>query len=306
MKVLFVSKENKEGGISSITFNQGESLRNLGLSIDYFTVRGSGFLGYLSNIPKLREKIKLGNYDLIHSHYSFCGYLTAIASRKKKVVSLMGSDLLNKKSSAYMIRFFALFFWKKVIVKSEEMYDRLACKNAVVIPNGVDLHFFRPINRQEALEKVGWKPEKKHVLFAADPMRSEKNYELAKKAWQCLDDDSIELHTLGKVPYELMPYYYNSSDAILLTSLREGSPNVIKEAMACNRPTICTPVGDVQKVMGKTNCCFIVPFDFKEIASKIKLAIKCMDGDARLAVHHLSRSAIAKSVEELYREVINE
>ena len=46
--------------------------------------------------------------------------------------------------------------------------------------------------------------------------------------------------------------YYNSVDCLILTSFHEGSPNVIKEAMACNLPIVSTKVGDVEEIINKT------------------------------------------------------
>ncbi len=48
-----------------------------------------------------------------------------------------------------------------------------------------------------------------------------------------------------------------ASDVLLLTSYWEGSPNVIKESMACNLPIISVDVGDVKEVISGTFNCFL-------------------------------------------------
>jgi len=93
MKVLFVSSGNSEFGISPIVKNQGESLKQNGIDLDYFTIKGKGINGYLKNIPILKKYLKAHHYDIIHAHYSFCGWVTKLTLTKIPViVSLMGSD----------------------------------------------------------------------------------------------------------------------------------------------------------------------------------------------------------------------
>jgi len=71
----------------------------------------------------------------------------------------------------------------------------------------------------------------------------------------------IVLHILKDVPYEDIPVYMNASDVLILSSFHEGSPNVVKEAMACNCPIVATNVGDVKWVLGNTEGCYISSFD---------------------------------------------
>ena len=115
------------------------------------------------------------------------------------------------------------------------MKKALRASNVIVIPNGVDLDKFKPIDKYIALKETEWDASKKHVLFAANPNRAEKNFKLAKESFEMLAEKDIDLHFLENVPNEKMNYYYNASDIILLASLWEGSPNVIKEANEINR-----------------------------------------------------------------------
>ena len=122
MKVLFVfSGNSRVFAISPIIQAQAESLRKLEHIIDYFPVKGKGFGGYLSNVPKLYKCIKQGDYDLIHSHYSYCGVASALATKKPVVCSLMGSDVQESGLWKIIIRFFVKHKWRKTIVKSEGM-----------------------------------------------------------------------------------------------------------------------------------------------------------------------------------------
>ncbi|GAB5525852.1 MAG: glycosyltransferase family 4 protein [Roseivirga sp.] len=301
MKVLFISKSKHPDGASPIVLNQGKSLQAKGVQLEYFLIEKNGFPGIFSNLSALRKVRKEGSFDVIHAHYAFWGYLATLAGCRPLVVSLMGSDLVYAKWYKHAIRFFNRFFWKKLIVKSQEMLDFAKTKNTVVIPNGIDLEVFKPMERMDALKKAGWSPDKKHILFAADENRPEKNFELTRKAFDLLNNPDYELHTLGNIPHELMPGLYNAADVVILSSLREGSPNVVKEAMACNRPVIATDVGDVRQHMSSVYGCFITSFEPEDMADNIEQAMQVNIAESREAIAHLSAERVAEKLMDVYK-----
>jgi len=302
MKVLFVRSGNN--GDDIISTNQGYSLIKEGIEVIYFDVVGKGLVGYLSNIIKLRTFIKKRNPDLIHAHYSFCGIVSVLSLTNKPIItSLMGSDIKADRSFRRVLLFFNRFFWKRCIVKSRELKDSIGINNALVIPNGVDFEVFYPLDKIEARRKLNWPLSKKIILFASDPTRKEKNVKLVYEALDLLDFPH-ELKTLSKVNHSDMVYYYNAADIVLLTSLWEGSPNVIKEAAACNRPIVATNVGDIKKNIGMVEGCFITKHDSKEIADKIKSAIKFNSTNSRDKIRHLNAKAISKELLLVYNEIL--
>ena len=204
-----------------------------------------------------------------------------------------------------LIRIFNWISWNKCIVKSYEMKSRLGFTNAEIIPNGVDLSRFHPIRRSLAIKELDWQSSRKHILFAANPIRKEKNYQLAAKAVKLLSNIKIELHHLDNVPGERMVYYYNAADVILLTSLWEGSPNVIKEAMACNRPIVSTDVGDVSELFMGARGCYTCGFSPADIAGKIEMALGSEHSDARTKISYLSAENIARRILDVYQTLIN-
>lgn len=303
MKILFVSSGNSSAGISPIIKNQGQSLERIGCALEYFTVQGTGVLGYLKNIPRLRKAIKKFGPDVVHAHYSFCGFVTTLAGARMSVVSLMGSDVKSAASFKRIIKFFSKYCWGTTIVKSQDMKGALGFSDADVVPNGVDIDRFKPLNKIECQEILDWDVNKKHVLFAASPSRTEKNYVFAKEAFDLIDDAKYELHFLENVSNAEIPTYHNAADVVLLTSLWEGSPNVIKEAMACNRPIVSTNVGDVDFVLGSTDGCYLCDFDVNTCSEKLQLALSYgreTEGRSRIVDLGLDSKSVGDQLLNIY------
>jgi teichuronic acid biosynthesis glycosyltransferase TuaC len=309
MKVLYIRSGNN--GRDPISTRQGNSLKKIGVDIEFYDLIGRGLFGYLSNIPQLRKFIKSVKPDILHAHYSLSGMVATLTfTGKPIVVSLMGSDV-NRSTfiRKLLLKFFALS-WKNVIVKSEEMHLRLGYNQAKLIPNGVDESVFKPCNKTEAIEKLGWNPLNINLLFSANPDRIEKNYALAKKAIQILNG-KYTIQFLHKVLDEEIWLYYNACDCVILTSTQEGSPNVIKEAMASNCPIVSTDVGDVRWLFGETDGHILCSFDPKDVAEKIETAVKFRSinkftqGRERLLKLELSSSKIAQKIHAIYLQVLN-
>jgi teichuronic acid biosynthesis glycosyltransferase TuaC len=249
LKVLFVRSGNK--GQHPITQNQGDSLVAEGCEVHYYNVVGRGLIGYLKNLPELNGCVKKVKPDIIHAHYSLCGFLVSLGFfRKPIIVSLMGSDVLASTFLYHgLIRIFNYFSWNLVVFKSKEMQSKLRLSNSCLIPNGVDSKVFYRIDKQDARRQLGWSQDKKIVLFASDPLRSEKNYPLFCKVFELIKINcpDVEEKWLINLDKHQMMLYYNAADVLLLTSFHEGSPNVIKEAIFCGCPFVSVPVGDVQQ-----------------------------------------------------------
>lgn len=314
MKVLFVCSGNSKYGISSIIQNQALSLEKYieDLKIEYYPIQGKGIIGYLRNIKPLKNLLKNNTYDIVHSYYSFSAFCASLAGARPLVVTLMGSDVMGEKIYKYIIRFFRFIFkWENIIVQSNEMKEILNIKKVHVIPNGVDLNMFLALDKVLSQQQLKWDNKKKHILFSAIPQRYEKNFTLAQKAVHMLNNKDIELHYFNNISHTQTPIWFNAADVVLLTSFWEGSPNVIKEAMACNRPCVSTNVGDLAWLFGEETGCYLTDFTPEVCAKQIAKALTFSkekgrtNGRQRILDLGLASSEVAKKIIILYQEIID-
>jgi len=302
MKILFVASGNS-GKVTPIIRNQGESLVQAGAEVEYFLIRGKGIRGYLRNVPSIRKQIRNGHYDVVHAHYSLSAFAASLAGARHMVVSLMGSDVKASKAYKWLIRIFATVFrWKTIIVKSADMYRDLGMNDAVIIPNGVNLQHFCKMDQTECREKLGWSSSVIHILFPANPSRPEKDFYLARQTVALLQD--VELHAFIDVSNEQTPVYYNAADAVLLTSKWEGSPNVIKEAMACGCKIVSTDIGDVRERLSGVDGCYVAdtrqPEELAELLKKALAYDGETNGRERIIADGLDSDSVAKQLLKLY------
>jgi glycosyltransferase involved in cell wall biosynthesis len=323
IKILFVSSgNNKNFKITPFIKSQGESLKKRGIFVDYYTIKGKGILGYLKNVFPIRNHIKENEYDLIHAHYSLTGWVSVFSFTPKvpKVVSFMGCDTYGdydengKFILSSIINIIAAkilqFFVKYIIVKSAalEKYVNFK-KKTYIIPNGVNISKFTPLQQAEARKKIGLDYEKKYILFLGDKNDMRKNFKLLKTAHKHLNDN-VEILNPYPLQHDWVPLYLNACDVLALCSFREGSPNVIKEALACNVPIVSTRVGDVETMLNDTEGCYLSDFDPYCFSGKLLQAINFSsnkgktNGRRRIMSLGLDETTISKQIMEVYKEAI--
>lgn len=312
MKILFVSSGNSTFGISPIVKLQGESIQNYDIELDFHTINKKGFKGYFIEIFRLKRKLKKQNYSVVHAHYGLSAIVATFTGAKPIVVSLMGSDVENGGWQLFLIKLFSKKRWASTITKSETLAIKVGKKNCNVLPNGVNLSDFAPEDKIIARNKLGLDKNKKYILFAANPERKEKNFSLFSDSINRIKNIKIEVLVLKNIPHNQIATWMNAADVVTLSSLWEGSPNVIKEAMACNRPIVATNVGDIKWLFGNEEGHYLSDFNSEEFANNIINAInfsethKQTNGRKRIIELELSSDIIAKKIINIYKKIFNE
>ena len=310
MKVVFVASGNKTvGTVSAFVNSQFESLKQQGVDMHLFPIIGKGWKAYAQSIPQLRNLIKNERPDIVHAHYSICGVVAAMACvglRTKVVVSILGS-FPHKSFKLYWVRFFVKHVWDSTITKSQRTSNQLAI-DLPVIPNGVNLSQFYLIDKEEARRMLGLANNKRYVIFVSDPKRPEKNFALAQKSVELINDNNVELVPVYNKPHDEIVKYMCAADVLVLTSLNEGSPNVVKEAMACNCPIVSTDVGDVSWITNGVEGTYVAKtFSPLDIASLVQKALDFKGrtrGRERLLEFDLTTEKTAQKVVAIYKDVV--
>lgn len=321
MRILMVTPQLPcpgRPGVMAPVARQIESIRALGAHVTVLEMRGVKRLKYLQRLGDLRSMMP--SVDLIHAHYGYCGWLARSQFSKPVVVSFMGSDLLGAPDASGRVSLASRVVvqadrWLSrtvdaVIVKSPQMAQVVAPVKGYVVPNGVDLEAFRPMEPREARRLLGWPEGMHYVMFPGNPANPRKAYPLARAAVKCAAPripKPVELVTLSGIAPEHVPVYMNACDAMLLTSFLEGSPNVVKEALACNLPIVSVPVGDVSDLLAGVGGCALCPRDADALGAALAQVLREQRGtDGRIALQRkgLDLKSVAQKVIAIYEAVL--
>ena len=303
MKVLIVASGNS-AAISPFVKEQGESLKEIGLDIDYFLIKGKGITGYLKNYFNLNRLIKTNTYDIIHAHYGLSGLLATFQSHVPVVITFHGSDV-NLNRTNFYLSFLASRLSDANIFVHESLSKKLSLYSdkAEIIPCGVNLNLFKPIDKLASRDKLGLDLNYNYVLFSSSFNNKIKNAALAKLALS--NFENIILLEMKGYSREEVHLLMNAVDILIVTSHSETGPLVVKEALACNCPIISTDVGDVKELANGTKNCYIVEYDAKQIEQRIRDILSSnKKSDGRAAVKHLSLEKIATDVCSVYKRVL--
>lgn len=262
MKILHITNAypiEKYSAYGIFIKEQIDSLNGLGFTNDVFFInaREKGKIEYLRCINKIREESS--NYDLVHCHheYSATSFLFS-GSRKPYVLSILG-DIVNRKRHLDKIMFNLHKIFSKRIIYKNNLQDR--CRKLLYLPNGVNTDLFRPLDKNESKKNLNLPIYENYILFvtAGGIDNKIKRYDIFVKVVENLNNKGCNLTPLilSGVDRLNVPYYYNSSELMLMTSDHEGSPNAVKEAMACNLPLVSTDVGNVRVMLNNCNGSYV-------------------------------------------------
>jgi teichuronic acid biosynthesis glycosyltransferase TuaC len=318
LKVLFVSSGNlKNFEVAPFIKVQGDSLIDKNVEVEYYKISGRGFWGYLSNIGPLKRTLRNSKFDLIHAHFTLSAWVAVLAFPGIPIVlSLMGSDAYGRmekiKKNWLYLNYFTLLtlliqpFVRKIISKSPNIEKFVWQKNkSFVLPNGVDIKKFYPAEK-DYRKDLGMDPNKKYVLFLGNHADPRKNFKMLNAVSDELAKSEIEIIAPYPIPHHQVFKYLNSVDVLVMCSIEEGSPNVVKEGMACNCKGVFTDVGDVRYLLGNTAGYAITDFDPLDLAKKIKvvMAMEKCNGRERLIELKLDLPRVAEKLKRIYISAI--
>lgn len=289
--------------------NQIEALESQGVECTRLGVPGSfepGSYRSVSDYVKYYPQVlrhSLEGYDLVHANWGLIAPFALAQPTRPVVLTLWGSDLMSDRRWLSEISRFGARHADAVVLPSEAMAADLGHEHSV-IPFGIDTEKFRPIPRAAARERVGWDPEGRYVLFPYKTNRPEKDYPRAQEIVDRLDVEA-ELKQISDVPYELMPYYLNASDALLITSTRESGPMVVKEAASCNVPVVSTDVGFVRRTLSDVEPSTVADSDDRLVATLEEIVRAGARSNGREAVDGLSLDVMGERLLDVYQRAVN-
>lgn len=326
MKVLEVSRYKNNFADHQLPFvtEQGEAIRALGHEVDYFLVQGN----YIKAVGALKAKIREFKPDIIHAHYGLSAIVAEMQSKVPVVTTFHNGEThrwyVNLLASLFSLRA------KHVIYVAPHIREMsyFKARNYSIIPCGVTLEDCFLMDEAEARKKLGWDPDKKYIMFGGAFKDLRKNYPLLKEAVDILnrtpytihhtpDIICIEMKGLSRAECFLR---MNACDVFALPTKNEGSPQALKEAMACNCPIVATDVADIKHLLGGLPGHYVLPnkkgdaawwkgdeHSAEELAELLKQALAFegrTKGRERIVELGYTNELAAKKIVKIYEDII--
>jgi len=306
MNVLVIASFN-QGCFAPFILEQAKALGHHGCMVDFFGLQGKGVIGYLKNLPGLKRKIKAFCPDVIHAHYGLSGLLANLQGQVPVVTTYHGSDINDKRVLPFSKMAIRLSAWN-VFVSRKTMEIVRPKRSFTLLPCGVDFSEMQLMEKTVARQNMRLAADKRYILFAGAFDNAVKNAPLAKQAVEALQDDNAELLELKSYSREEVTQLMCAADAFLMTSFSEGSPQVIKEALACGCPIVSVDVGDVkERVEGLEGCYVAETRDPQALAQLLQKAMTLKGktrGRERLVSDGLDNKFVAQELIRIYERVV--
>jgi glycosyltransferase involved in cell wall biosynthesis len=276
---------------------QVDALRRLGgADIELYEFRPGAYASAAGDLRRMR------GFDIVHAHFGLTAWPALAVRGATRGVTLHGTDVLHPRS--WRITSAVLGRMDLVAAASEELAAlvrrRRPHTDVAVLPAGVDLERFRPLDRAASRKRLGLDPAARLALFPADPARPEKHADHAREVAQRA---GAQLLTLGRVVPDEVPYWVNAADAVLVPSEREGFGLAVLEALACDVPVLATPVGIHPQALEGIAGTLCAPYDLDAWASALEAAPERIEGRDRAA--RWSSDAMAERVLAAWKSLVD-
>ena len=299
---------------------QVEFLRRAGAEVEVFSFRGAkNPMNYLKAWWRFnrRYKCRRKRYDLVHAQFGQAA-LIPWPKRLPLVITFHGCDILGELSPGgrrslrgkllvWLERTVARFADEVLIVSNEMRKNLPALMPLHILPTGVDLDSLPSLTREEARRQLGLPLDERLALFVGSPHELRKRYPRAQQAVEVLNQRlPTRLILTWDRPHREVLTMMHACDVLVVTSRQEGSPTIVKEALACNLPVVSVIVGDVVERLEGVEGCEIVPDDKPEtIAAAIERSLR-RGGRirGREAIAQLDEKVLADKLIGIYRSVL--
>jgi teichuronic acid biosynthesis glycosyltransferase TuaC len=320
MRVLMITCEwpnEKQPFGAPFIVRQVEFLRNAGVDIDVFFFRGAQSpVNYSRAWLQVRRKLRRGPYDLVHAQWAQSALL-ALPTALPLVVTFRGgeSEGIVGPDGTYTMRGRILQLVGSIIARradelmivSSHYRKFLPSREFHVVPSGLNFARLPLMPQAEARRQLKLPSEKRLVLFVGDPDEARKRLAHARDIVSRLPRDlDAELVVAWNVPHDRIPIYMNACDALLFTSMYEGSPNVVKESLACNLPIVSTAVGDVpERLKGVDGCVVCWDESSEHMAEALARVLERRQRtNGRNSVLELDETRLAQRTIAVYRRAV--
>lgn len=302
MKVLIVAR-CKKGEYAPFIKEQVNALLTQGIEVEYFAIHSGRIRGYIKEWPRLKKNIKIYKPDIIHAHYGLSGLLANLQRKVPVVTTYHGSDI--NLPNVFRLSKIAVRLSRFNIFVSQKNLEKVSPTGSfALIPCGINLNDFPDIEKEEARKILNLKLGRKYILFAGAFDNPIKNAPLAQSAVNRIE--GVELLELKGYTRREVNFLLHAVDALLMTSFSEGSPQIIKEALACGCPIVSVDVGDVSEMIRGVEGCYIAERKTATITSLVKEAIsfgRQTSGREVIVEKGLTNDLIASKLISIYRSV---
>lgn len=322
IRVLSVIPGAPEGSSMIFARRQSASIGREGAEVrDFFVAERMNPIGVARELRRLVAAVREYNPHILHAHY---GTVTAVltvagAGRRPVVITFRGSDL-NASSSVSLLRNLAGRWLSqmaalratRIVCVSQRLRDRLWWRrnDVLVLPSGVDTSLFRHRDRSAARAELGLTPEAPLIVFNCGRDPWVKNLDLAEAALVEVRRrvTGAELIVMrGDWLPEKVPLLLSAADCLLVTSRQEGSPNIVREALATGLPVVSVDVGDVADRISGIPGCRVCATDAVDIGNAVAdVVLSGARVDAGAMVEQYSEVAVARRLLAVYEAAVLE
>lgn len=310
MKVLYVSRSHL-GRPTPFVVEQADCLvKNHPVNIDQYFIESGTIWGYIKTVFKLPKFVKTERFDIVHVHNGLSAFVVILGKilffrSMKVIITFHGSDLNDKSKRKYSL--LASRFASHNILVSEKL-ERYLKGNYSIVPCGIDIDIqmgFRQVTRAER----SWSNDDFIILFSSNFARKEKDPEFAFKVVDVFSksaDRKVKFIELKGYNRDQMTKLMQAADVLILCSVMEGSPQVIKEAILNALPIVSNDVGDVAMICAGVDNCFIVKKEVHEFVEKLH---HISDNDIRIeyrdpVLKKFDNNIISSKLYDIYNDVL--